>query len=698
MTTLTEITNKIESLNSTHFQEMCDEIMFRRYPRYKSLSRSGMAKSVDETKVGTPDSYILLENDKFIFNEHTKDKKRGFSKLKGDFNSCVNENKIDITVGLIQEINFCISFTITKNQTLELSKLCSGKGIIMGLWDIDRLAKNILYENPDLANQYLQIPLDKSQWVILKTFVSNYNKAGKSIATPLDNPFYFRKSEIEELKNSIVENYLTVISGSPGVGKSKLVVEVLENLKRENENLIIWVNSFDSSTLIDDLSLKLPTKNDVILFIDDVNRISHFYQILKYLKNSHHKNVKLIVTVRDYALQEFTQVIYEYDYNVIEVNKLKDEQVKEILENPPFNINTQKIKQKIVFLGQGNLRLMMMLARLDITSQDIEALNDTADAFDFYFRTFLDDANWLGQPEFVKTMAIVSFFNTLKLSDEVLLDEISTSFDISSDILNNCINDLVKWELLSLLNKEVKVSEQNLGFYLFDKAFFKDDILNFQKLLEDFYPKYRSRFKECVISSNNNFGHKNLVSKITTDLLSYLRKVELNLEESILFYDLFWFAIPDTTLTFIVEHSLLGDIEKEAQFNFKYETNDFAYKRDKFLSLVTHFFRDPTEYFLSAIKASLEYVKRHPEKASELAYIFENYLSFGYNDIQYNYYRQRELLNVLIYGFKENLKLEKELFYEISKTFLKHSFQNFEPTLDKNSISYYTYPQQSDNA
>ena len=61
MTTLTEITNKIESLNSTHFQEMCDEIMFRRYPRYKSLSRSGMAKSVDETKVGTPDSYILLE-------------------------------------------------------------------------------------------------------------------------------------------------------------------------------------------------------------------------------------------------------------------------------------------------------------------------------------------------------------------------------------------------------------------------------------------------------------------------------------------------------------------------------------------------------------------------------------------------------------------------------------------------------------
>jgi len=696
MVTLTEITNKITALNSTHFQEMCDEIIIRRYPNHKSFSRSGMAKGVDETKVGTPDSYILLDNDLFIFNEHTKAKNRKFAKLKSDFESCINENKAGANVDSIQEINFCISFTIPKEETAKLSELCRKEGITMGFWDIDRLARNILYENPDLANQYLSIPLDKSQWILLKSFVENYNKAGKSIAAPLDNPFYFRNSEIAEIQTSIENNHLTILSGSPGVGKSKLAVELLKNLQQRDQDLIIWVNSFDSDSIIDDLSSKLLSKEKIILFVDDAHRLSHFQQLLKFLRNSTYENVKLIVTVRDYALSDFKQLIYSYDHNVINIKSLKDEQIKKIISEVPFNIASQTVQQKILFLGRGNLRLMLMLAGLKDASKNVDALNDSAEAFDFYFRTLLDDADFLAKPSFVKTMAIVTFFNTLKLSDQEFLDKLTVSFKISKDKILSCIDELGKIELLSIHNDEVKVSEQNLGFYLFNKAFFKDDNLKFEKLLQDFYPKHRTRFKECVISANNNFGHKNLVEKIKPDLLSYISNTKLQEDQLISFYDLFWFAIPDRTISFIIERSLLGEAQVNPTFNFHYQTNDFAYERDSFLSLLTPFIREHTEYFPAAIQSSLEYVRRNPHKANELLYTLKEHLSFGYKDVQYSYYKQQELIKIIKNGFAENKGLEKEFFYEISKTLLKHSFQKFEPTYNDNTISFYTYPQQYD--
>ena len=74
MSQLSEIVSKMVSLNSTLFQEMCDEIILRNYPSHKDFGRSGMALGKEETKSGTPDSYILLDNDLFVFNEIEKGK------------------------------------------------------------------------------------------------------------------------------------------------------------------------------------------------------------------------------------------------------------------------------------------------------------------------------------------------------------------------------------------------------------------------------------------------------------------------------------------------------------------------------------------------------------------------------------------------------------------------------------------------
>jgi hypothetical protein len=686
MSQLSEIVLKIVSLNSTLFQEMCDEIILRNYPSYKDFGRSGMALGKEETKSGTPDSYILLNNDLFVFNEITKDKKGGLNKLIEDFNKCINEAKTGVKKEKIQTITFCASFELKPDESDELNELCKKEKILMDFWGINRIARNILFQNTDIGNKYLDIPLDKSQWVSLETFINNYNSAGKQIATPLNNPFLHRETEIKEVFQLINRHHISIISGPAGTGKSKLCVEVLERLLRNQPSTMVWVNSFDSDSIVDDLKGKLSVGAQTILFIDDAHRISHFEQILQFLKNSSYKKVKILVTVRDYAASDFSEHISEFDFETININRLNDEELRDILTIEPFCIKNIDSLYKILDLAKGNVRLALMLAKLDNVNEDMSALNNTEDAFDFYFKTFLKDSSELKNESVINTMALITFFRSINLNSIDFDNFLNTFNQNKNDFLSN-VELLRKSELISIYKEEIKVVEQNLGIYFFNKAFFKLKSLNFEILLFNYFPKYDYRFKDCVISSNNNFNHENVVEAIKSILLNFARSSKTNL---LGFYELFWFIIPDQTIEYMLELGLQGDPKQVEKYKFTFETNEFSSPKRNIFSLLSHFSRRPSIYLKNALLATLEFVRRNPEKASELHYTIKEYLSFDYQDVQYGYYKQKTLLDIILKAADEEKQLEKELFYVVGKMLLKHKFQQVKPIYG-NSLSIYSY-------
>lgn len=670
MSQISEITTKIIALNSTLFQEMCDEIVLRENPNYKDFGRSGKAIGKEETKPGTPDSYILLSNDKYVFIESTKDNSKG--KLKGDFDKCINFEKTGISKDRIQTIAFCVSYKLSPAQSNELNNLCNQHNITMDLWSIDRLSRNILYQNPDLGNKYLDIPLDKSQWVRLKSFIDNYNSAGKQISTPLDNPFFHREKEIDSITESIKNHHLTIVSGVSGSGKSKIVVEILNRIERES-SVQIWVNSFDSDSITEDLIGKLSQERDTVLFIDDAHRVSHFQQILRFLKNSNYKKVKLIVTVRDYAEKDFNKHIFDYDTNTIKVDRLSDTEITDILKSEPFGISEYDVIRKILKISQGNIRLCLMLVRIHEVYQDIDSLNDVGKVFDFYFNTFLYDSDDLNDPDVIRIMAFLTFFGFTDMYSEDFVNRLKI-MNIEQEMFYQKIGLLNKMELVSIYNDEIKVVEQNLGIYFFDKAFFKLDLLSFTDLLENYFTIFLERFKDCIISVNNNFSHENLVKKTKHPLIQYANQQDSDLNK---FFELFWFIIPDKALEYIFELSTLGTPIKVREYNFQnYDNRISADENSDFFKLVIPFLKRPTIYLKNTIQASFEYVRRNPKTSQELISIFREYLSIKSSDVQYGFYRQSTLLEVILDGISNNRQLEKEVFYPVGIELLKHTFQN----------------------
>lgn len=686
MSQLSEIVSKIISLNSTLFQEMCDEIILRNYPSHKDFGRSGMALGKEETKPGTPDSYILLSNDLFVFNEITKDKSGGLDKLIDDFNKCIDETKTRVKKEKIQTITFCTSFELKPGRSDQLNELCKKENILMDFWNVNRIARNILFQNTDLGNKYLDIPLDKSQWVSLDTFVVNYNSAGKQIATPLNNPFLHRDDEIKAAFQLINKHHISIISGPAGTGKSKLCVEILDRLLREQPNMAVWVNSFDSDSIIDDLKGKLSLESQTILFIDDAHRISHFEQILQFLKNSSYNKVKIIVTVRDYAASDFSEHISEFDYETISINRLKDEELSDILTTEPFCIKNKDSLHKILELAKGNVRLALMLAKLDNVNKDMSALNNTEDAFDLYFKTFLKDSSELKNESVINTMAIITFFGSVNMNS-VDFDNLLNTFKLNKNEFVSNVELLRKSELISIYKEEIKIVEQNLGVYFFNKAFFQLKSLDFETLLFNYFPTYDYRFKDCVISANNSFNHENVVQAIKHVLINFARNSKINL---LGFYELFWFIIPDQTIEYMLQLGLQGELKPVDKYKLTFENNEFSSQKRNIFSLLSHFARRPSTFLKNALLASLEFVRRNPETASEFHYTVKEYLTFDYQDVQYGYYKQKTLLEIILKGANEEKQLEKELFYVIGKMLLKHKFQQVKP-LYGNSLSIYNY-------
>ena len=68
MSRIQAIQNALVSINETVFQDLCDSLINKTINPRLLFSRTGSQVGKQKTKKGTPDSYILLKNGKYIFS------------------------------------------------------------------------------------------------------------------------------------------------------------------------------------------------------------------------------------------------------------------------------------------------------------------------------------------------------------------------------------------------------------------------------------------------------------------------------------------------------------------------------------------------------------------------------------------------------------------------------------------------------
>jgi hypothetical protein len=689
MSRLQAIENGLSSINQAAFQNLCDSFLALRNSNYSAFSRTGSQSGKQKTVKGTPDTFLLIPSGKYIFVEYSTNISAGLKKLKDDIKKCIDTNKTGIHVNQISEIILCVNFNLTAVEIQSLKDLLANTRIGLTVYTLDSLAIELHLNHRDLTHEYLGLPLDTGQIVSMEKFIAEYDRASRGISTPLNNTFLHREKELKELKEAILQNDFIILTGAPGIGKTKLALEGINSFLSENLSFRAYCVSYKHHTLLDDLYQYFDSEKDYILFVDDANRIDAFSQITGFYRGTRKGKLKILITVRDYAFQEIGMLCQEFSPQRIDLSKFTDEQLTEIIKASPFDILNSTYHKEIVRIADGNPRLAIMTALLAKAEQNIYVLHDVSDLFENYFTTFIADDGEFANNFNIKCLGIISFFYTIPYKNRDITTSILENFGIEYSSFFDAIDKLDKLELLEIQFEHVKIPEQNLSTFFFYKAFIKDDLLSFDTLLRKYFENNVSRFKDSVIPANNTFGYSKVMDKLKPYLQEYWKSNKSKKEKAYKFLITFWFYLPDETLEFVYNLTQNLPATEVDIYNVTYENNAFSYSKNDVIELIGEFFHFQHK-LKDALQLAFEYTRKAPEQLPELIHKIRESITFDVEDEQTNFERQKILFKILIDGLNAKDKFLSTVFYELAKTFLNFSFHHTKGGR-KMSFSMYQY-------
>lgn len=674
------IVNELEAINGAVFQELCDKLLILENIVHVSFSRTGSHKTKQKTISGTPDSSFMLQDGTFIFNEVTTNTSNA-NKLKDDIHYCFDVTKSKVQSEDISTIILCYNWNINEAEQKELFELARTYNQKVGIqfYSLDRIAILLNTKYKDLVREYLHLPIDTGQVVSVDAFISEYDqKALQGISTSLSNKFHHREDEKSELLKSIKSSEYTIVSGSPGVGKTKLALETIKEFLMMNQSYYAFCISYKSCDLLEDLNLHLDPQKNYILFVDDANRNDRLRQIIGFKNSVRKGDLKIIMTVRDYALVELRRVFAENTPKIISISKLDDPHIVDIIESDPFKILNSDFQEAILSVAHGNVRIAIMAALYAKETQDLRALSELSDLFDKYYTTLISDSEEFESELNLKCLGLISFFGNIKYLEREPVESILNLFDITYESFADTIQTLDRLELIEINYGYVKIIEQNLSTYFFYRCFLKDKLLPFSSLLDNYFHNHESNFRETVIHSNNVFGYENAMNLILPDIRSYYSKHQNDHEKCLQLFGLFAYYMQIECIDFLyVNICNLPESENE-NYIVEYDEKKSTHPQDGILKLISLLLEHPINEFSDILSLAFEYIRKVPDKAPELTQMLKSRLEFRKKDGKSRFYRQRTLFKMLIEGVTNGKKLQTLLFYTLSKSFMKFQFQYFQ--------------------
>jgi uncharacterized protein YlzI (FlbEa/FlbD family)/energy-coupling factor transporter ATP-binding protein EcfA2 len=443
MNRLQTIENALVSINETVFQELCDSFLVLRNENYCAFSRTGSQSGKQKTIKGTPDTFLLLPNGKYIYVEYSTNISERVSKLKKDIQKCIDSTKTGIPTNQITEIIICVNFNLKVKEIQELKDLLAKTHVTLTIYTLSLLSLELHLNHRNLVHEYLGLPLDTGQIISIEQFVNEYNATSKGISTPLDNPFLHRETELQKIKELINRTDFVILTGAPGVGKTKLAIESINGFLSENPTYSAYCISYKHCALLDDLYQYFNSNKDYIIFVDDANRIDAFNQIIGFYKTTRVGKLKIVITVRDYAFHSVGMLCQEFAPAQFPISKLADEQVVDIIKAEPFKILNSQYHKEIVRIADGNPRLAIMTALLAREKQNIYALADVSDLFERYFSTFVKDNGEFSNLTNIKVLGLIAFFFAIPYKEKETTIPILESFGLDYNVFIDCIEKLV---------------------------------------------------------------------------------------------------------------------------------------------------------------------------------------------------------------------------------------------------------------
>ncbi len=697
MSKINQIQQSLLSLSGGEFQKLADTYLSEL--GYQRINSIGSVTGANKVRIGTPDTLVALPNGKFVFAEYTTQQGGQFGKIKDDLSKCLDEGKTGVPVDKIERVIFCFTSKLNGDQEQELAEICQEQGVNLDLFGIDAIAYDLYRNYPGLARDFLGVSIDTGQIVSPNRFVTLYSN--NKLATPLDTDFHFRDEKVKQILDSLESEQLVVLSGRPGVGKSRLALEVCRRFEEVHNSYEVMCVFGRNRDLWEDLRTRFQKPGNFLIFVDDANRVSKFEYVIDLLLHQREdQKIKVVATVRDYALSKVLTAAEALGGNSkIGLGRFTDEEIKELIKDQ-YEISSLFYLDRIASIAQGNPRLAVMAAEV-AKENSLNSINDASALYERYFSSIRADLEGEGidleSTLLLQVAAIVVFFNAVDYTDDNLMKSIEQAFDISPVVFWKAANQLHMLELLDIYENEVvKISDQVLATYLFYLGVYKEKALDFGALLDYFFPRFQYRMIESINSALSAFDNEFIADAMRPHIKRNWERLENagDVQGVLQLFDVFWFV--DRTDTLVWTRNQIEKLDAElvnvVDVNFKKSAN--AVPSPSILSILRLFAHAEKEEALIALDLLSRYLHKKPLQTPVLLRV----LTEDYNFYPTAYMREYEIQHAVVDIFKElatkDEPLFSRIFLAIGSNYLGTHFENhgMKGRRELQIVSFYLLP------
>lgn len=679
MAKVNQIQRAIQELEGGAFQKLADSYLVKKnYGRVNSL---GSVIASNKTRTGTPDSLIENNNGKYIFAEYTTiSQEKVFKKFSDDIDKCIDVSKTNIDIVKIEEIVLCHTSDLSTHEIEMLKNKCQSQGINFNQYGISAISYDLLEKYPRLASDYLDIEVDTGQILDLEGFITSYQTS--KLATPLDVEFCLRETEKRELLQNLASNDLIILSGQAGVGKSRLAIEGYSEflVQHQNEGYKAYCIFNKSLDIYNDIKSYFSDEGSYLIFVDDANRISGFQHIMQLIQHKRdNQNFKIIVTVRDYALDEIKRQVLSLKQNIAyqTISPMDNKQISVILD-AHYGITNPLFTDRICDIAKGNPRLAMMAGKVVIDNSSLSSISNVAELYDSYFSSLLKDLKGLDNPNVLKVAGVTAFLRGVERTNNTVMTDITQLFGISESEFWDAASLLHDMEIFDMFEDQVvKVSDQVVATYIFYLVFFERKLLSLELLIKHYFEFKKDRLiLDAITPVVNVFCITEVVKKLDDAISPIWNSAQPDSDEFIRMLRLFWFVKPTETLIQIQKHihSLAKyEINLEEHQLFQEEKNSSL---PDVISILLNFRNYSVDYHKNSFQLLLDYVEKRQEMTPKVIHaIVENY-SFEYTSHQFEYEIQNSVISELLERCSANNLFMDKLFVTVAKHYLKTHFQH----------------------
>lgn len=640
-----EIESKILQLNGGQYQALCSEYICKKC-NLNNIVDLGQKTGSYKTTKGTPDAYSKTEDGKFILIACGTVEKNSIRKINDDIRDCLNEKKTGIKKDDIKEI--VIFHTCTNINPGQQKSLEGGvKGIKITLQDIDTLSYDLSNKYQSIANDYLNIPIDTNQISDIETFITRYDNLYSNCPLNID---YLEMKYRADLVKCVDENIITLVTGKPGVGKTKNVLEVCRYLNNLNTYKVICVK-LNGCQIYDDLKFELEKDQRNLIFIDDINYMPNLNTIIDYIK-SNGVNVKIIATIRNYHLETVKNKIEKYVKPFIYViDNMSNDDIKKILKDS-YGVINHDWQQKIIGIANGNPRIAIMT--FNALKQE-PSISCVADVFRKYYDDIINSRR-LNSNE-IDLLFYISVLSPFSIKDKKIMTILSAK---NSNVIGTILK-LNDYELIDYYNDDaIKICDQNLSNYIVYKYLFVDKKIKLSDFINKLYLDYKFKLISSIDMLIDVFYSEELYEYLCSEI-----NIVWNLPD---YVNDFEFLVAFHTMNLTRSSTIVNSIiekkeQKDIPSSIKYNNN--PYINDKLLSVINNL---SNWNFKISVQLMFKYLEKSPDLYNDIIRLIKENWLFKYP--VKNFENEKYLIDYLINKYNEDT-IYNDLYTLITKKILE---------------------------